>query len=71
MGSNDELSPLSQTVLQLVMAPKGQRKAIFRRSFSELAGAFLELGGRHIREVGREDLEDDASVIDAEGIERK
>jgi len=69
MGNDNELSPLSQTVLQLVMAPKGQRKAIFRRSFSELAGAFLELGGRHLREVGYQ--EDDTSAIDAEGIERK
>jgi len=69
MGNDNELSPLSQTVLQLVMAPKGQRKAIFKRSFSELAGAFLELGGRHLREVGHQ--EDDPSAIDTEGIERR
>lgn len=70
--SDDEFTPLSRTILDLVMLPREKKKAMLKRSFSELGGAFMELGGRHIRETGRRAAEEDeTSVIDTDGLERK
>lgn len=66
---DEEFSPLTQTILELMMRPKEQRKEMFKRTFAELTGAFMELGGRHIREAGRREPEPEEITVEV--VERK